>query len=505
MNLVNVIKWKFSMVLMLASVLGLPVFASAQDEKIVFYSQRGGAAQIWSMNPDGSNPTNLSNNGFTDLIPDASATGNKIAFASTRDDADGDIYVMNGDGSNQTRLTDHPGWDYQPTISGDGSKVAFVSDRDGAWEIYVVNTDGTNLTRLTYNDTHDFEPSFSEDGTKIVFVAGRDGDSEIYVMNADGSDQTRLTYSPGGDGFPEFNAAGNKIVFQSFRNPHLDVYVMDADGKNQINVTNSDESEFFPTFSPDGSRIAFSTERDGDWEVYAVNADGSNPVNLTNFPMVEDLFGSWTSGGGAIGPPTEKEQCKNGGWKIFNFPRTFANQGDCVNFVKNGEISSVRQAENTTSASNHTGGANFAFGDGSVRFLTSPARDGEKSADGELNTDGSVKYIKASTIYLPNSPLEFDYVDSSDPNAESKTRALFDAAYRLRRGVVVKVPQGEIEVSGRVPVINFLISDGGDSTVLSVKLQECLITSYQVSGSGGAIPMESLSLNFTKIEYKNLP
>ena len=37
------------------------------------------------------------------------------------------------------------------------------------------------------------------------------------------------------------------------------------------------------------------------------------------------------------GPPTNANQCKNDGWKNFNFPRTFKNQGDCVSFTKNGK------------------------------------------------------------------------------------------------------------------------------------------------------------------------
>ncbi len=38
-----------------------------------------------------------------------------------------------------------------------------------------------------------------------------------------------------------------------------------------------------------------------------------------------------------IGPPQDKEQCKNGGWMRFNFPRTFKNQGDCIQFVNTGK------------------------------------------------------------------------------------------------------------------------------------------------------------------------
>ena len=35
------------------------------------------------------------------------------------------------------------------------------------------------------------------------------------------------------------------------------------------------------------------------------------------------------------GPPT-KDQCKNGGWQFFNYPRTFQNQGDCIQYVNTG-------------------------------------------------------------------------------------------------------------------------------------------------------------------------
>lgn len=38
-----------------------------------------------------------------------------------------------------------------------------------------------------------------------------------------------------------------------------------------------------------------------------------------------------------IGPPTSKDQCKNDGWMSFDTPRTFKNQGDCIQFVNIGK------------------------------------------------------------------------------------------------------------------------------------------------------------------------
>jgi type VI protein secretion system component Hcp len=47
-------------------------------------------------------------------------------------------------------------------------------------------------------------------------------------------------------------------------------------------------------------------------------------------------------------------------------------------------------------------------------------------------------------------------------------------------------------------------NDGDDSSVLAVELENLLVSSYQVTGGENA-PMESYSLNFTKIGYKTVP
>ena len=35
--------------------------------------------------------------------------------------------------------------------------------------------------------------------------------------------------------------------------------------------------------------------------------------------------------------PTNKDQCKHGGWRNFTFPHPFKNQGDCIQFVNTGK------------------------------------------------------------------------------------------------------------------------------------------------------------------------
>jgi prepilin-type processing-associated H-X9-DG protein len=143
-----------------------------------------------------------------------------------------------------------------------------------------------------------------------------------------------------------------------------------------------------------------------------------------------------------------------------------------------GGVLAMTQSGATASAPRHSSGINVLMGDGSVR---------------------TIKYIS-----LPNSPLEYSSVEANDPNAESKARALFDAAYRLRRSLFITLASGTKVVSGRYPAVDVFINDGGDTSALEIELENCLVSSFQVSGGGGAA-LESLSINFTKIEYKNVP
>jgi hypothetical protein len=256
-----------------------------QNGKIVFASERGTLDddEIFVMNPDGSNPVNLTNVADdTDSTPAWSPDGSKIAFVTNRD-GNHEIYLMNADGSGQTRLTTNSADDTQPAFSPDGTKIAFSSDRSGiSSEILVMNADGSAQTPLTSNTSPEGQAAFSPDGSKIFFGSSRDGNNEIYVMNADGSSQTRLTNNVASDQDLNVSADGQKIAFASSRDGNSEIYTMNADGSSQTRLTNNTAFDNAPAWSPDGQKIAFSTTRDSNLEIYAMSASGADQVNLTN-------------------------------------------------------------------------------------------------------------------------------------------------------------------------------------------------------------------------------
>jgi uncharacterized repeat protein (TIGR03803 family) len=72
-------------------------------------------------------------------------------------------------------------------------------------------------------------------------------------------------------------------------------------------------------------------------------SDGANPVGGLLQATDGNFYGTTVGGvpGGTVftiaplpPPPTNKDQCKNGGWKIYLI---FKNQGDCIQFVNTGK------------------------------------------------------------------------------------------------------------------------------------------------------------------------
>jgi Tol biopolymer transport system component len=167
-----------------------PSAATVENGRVAFARLQGNW-QIFTLNPDGTDLTRLTDLPSNQSHPAWSPDGTRIAFDVQESKDRTAIYVMNADGSSLDQLTEGSGWNYLPDWSPDGGRIAFVSNRDGNDEIYVMNADGSGQMRLTTDPEEDLSPTWSPDGTRIAFQSNRNANNEIYVMNAEGSE--RLT------------------------------------------------------------------------------------------------------------------------------------------------------------------------------------------------------------------------------------------------------------------------------------------------------------------------
>ena len=259
-------------------------------DRLSITSDRSGNSEIYLVDPDGSNPTNVTNNPGLDAGGAISPDGTRIAFTSDRD-GNYDVFVAFADGSGVVNISDSPADDVFPAWSPDGTQLVFASDRSGDFQIWTIDADGSNPLNISDSPGSDQQLNdWSPDGSRIAFVTDRDGNSEIYVMNADGSGVVNLTQDPGSDMYPSWSPDGSKIAFSSDRDGNSEIYVMDADGGNPMNLTQDPAEDTFATWSPDGSLIVFTSDRDGDRDVYVMTAAGAGAQNITN-NMDDDLNG----------------------------------------------------------------------------------------------------------------------------------------------------------------------------------------------------------------------
>lgn len=144
---------------------------SPNGSKIVFTSNTqgaGGSRQMFTMNADGSSETLISNQtANNDDAPRWSLDGSQLVFFSDRD-GDNEIFTVASTGGSPTKLTTNSSADSAPSWSPDGTKIVFLTDRDGNAEVYVMDSDGSSPLRLTNNST--VNDSFGLQGWQTLLV-----------------------------------------------------------------------------------------------------------------------------------------------------------------------------------------------------------------------------------------------------------------------------------------------------------------------------------------------
>lgn len=268
----------------------------------------------------------------------------KIVFTSTRNRSQTSLglrlWTINPDGSNPTELTNlqipvppksMPPDDTRAKWSPDGTKIAFLSDRDlvdvdhnpSPYTIYIMDADGRNLRRLNLEqlmtlspvnctEIHSFE--WSPDGTKFLLNAGNmvtgiggcpavRFSTEIYTVNADGSSLVKLTSdtNPSSSAYfmntsPTWSSDGSKIAFTSWNQNGEGantIEVMDSDGSNRRRIAHYGYQDRINgvSWSPDGSKILFvGPPKYGTCtnyvcsDLYIINPDGTQITQLTHYP-----------------------------------------------------------------------------------------------------------------------------------------------------------------------------------------------------------------------------
>ena len=130
----------------------------------------------------------------------------------------------------------------------------------------------------------------------------------------------------------------------------------------------------------------------------------------------------------------------------------------------------------------------------------------DKSLKGDVKTKGYEGWIELQSAQLGTS-RNITNATGRGSNREGSAPAVQEIVVsKYQDSVSTALFREALNGTGKLIVIAFVKEDG--TAYLKIVLQNTLISSYSASGHGGdshARPMESLSLNFTKVTYETPP
>lgn len=241
-------------------------------------------------------PTRITNGQWDDVAPSLSPDGQKIVFASDRNDY-WDIYLLDLNTAQTSRLTDTPEYDGNPTWSPDGQWVVFetypknkVNDN---LEIAIISTVNTGpAIILSNNAATDSDPVWSSGGRKIAFVSDRTGEDEIWVADLDQPDQKRFVDASqsanGADTHPAWSPDGTKLAWASARpNQPESIYVWDA--KSPGVPAQSIGAGSWPAWNETGDQITTRFQQPNQDYLTTYNLDGGMTMPILPLPVLHGL------------------------------------------------------------------------------------------------------------------------------------------------------------------------------------------------------------------------
>jgi Tol biopolymer transport system component len=239
---------------------------------------------IYTICPDGSQLTQLTDNPAFDSDPAWSPDNMSIAFTSTRTGVS-QVYLMNADGSEQKQLTFDMAND-KPIWLPDGKRIAYrTTDGAGLWWWQILSLDNQESEPIS-TPSYDFfyqTPAWSPDGKMIAYMslleqqARNDGSSQIHIKKLDGSDDRALTHNIWANVNPVWSPDGEQIVFLSEQHGEYNIfalYVMRADGHDvrQLSEPIFTDTGAIYSWSPDGSQIVVGDIYIGHLYLYEINS-----------------------------------------------------------------------------------------------------------------------------------------------------------------------------------------------------------------------------------------
>lgn len=265
---------------------------AANSQYVIFVSQRTGVAELYLLDLDTRQVSQLTSTGRGHVTPSAAAKARIAAYAS-REGSSYEIYTAQVSSAwrtrlpqlaEVTRLTVNAVDETAPTLTADGRTIAFASNSG----IELMNTDGQRRRVLVATDEFfNFSPAISPDGKKVAFISNRSGENELWLADTATGQLRQLTHGSGAQAGLNWSADSQQIVFTTSATASKLTGIALADAATGAFRVLTESGDGDPAISPDGARVVFTSVRDGDAELYLLDLATSSVQRLTNSPGLD--------------------------------------------------------------------------------------------------------------------------------------------------------------------------------------------------------------------------
>ena len=277
-------------------VFGAPVW-TADSRDLLFSSNRAGLKSLWRISASGGQPQPVLGPGPVADHPSISAATGELAYETSVEDEN--LWRLDSQkrDSQPTSLFSSKTSNLMPQFSPDGSKIAFEGDRSGYEEIWICERNGSNAEQVTKLERFSGSPRWSPDGRRLVFDSRREEHSGIYIVDiVDGSVKPVETFADSDSVVPNWSRDGRRIYFASNHGGStFHVWQVPAEGGTPVLVTKSEG--FAAIESPDGKEVFYSKlSGRGIWKVSAQGGSGApvtpglEPDNWANWAVTKDAI-----------------------------------------------------------------------------------------------------------------------------------------------------------------------------------------------------------------------
>ncbi|MBP7796477.1 MAG: PD40 domain-containing protein [Elusimicrobiales bacterium] len=250
--------------------------------QITFSNDSTGHKEIYVIDYDGENLTQLTNHKSISIIPKWTNDGTKIYYTSYRY-GNPDLFIIDMSVGKIKPFSKYQGLNVAGGFSPDDKQFVLTLSRGKDPSIYMIDILTKDVKKLLDRFGVCSSPTFSPDSKEVAFISDRAGKPQLYIYNIENQKYRKLTNFYWVDS-PNWSPDGKWITFSAreTRAERLNIFIMDPTTSVIKRLTRNEGDNEDPSFSPDSRFISFTSTRKGKKQIYIMDIDGSSPRLLSD-------------------------------------------------------------------------------------------------------------------------------------------------------------------------------------------------------------------------------